>query len=106
MSRTPQFGLRAGAPRRSGNSGRGYAVVVDSQEGRALGINILALTDKCKHPEHWWTSDAPEMVMCYHKEHIAKARAEYQEFGNARVMDYPGAVALISQQKESIEASK
>jgi hypothetical protein len=79
-----------------------YAIICDARRGQSLGVDTLALVDRNLDNSVWWTSDRPEIVLCYRHKGTALAALSRFKHNNARVVDFANAKAIIESQRDSI----
>jgi len=79
-----------------------HAIICDSRKGVDLGIFVLALVDRRKTTERWWTSDTPDHIMCFDTEKKAQEACRKLKHNNPKVIPYAAAVDYITEQREVI----
>ena len=80
----------------------GYAVICDARHGEAYAVKYLALVDRTKERNLWWTSDDPTIVLKYVRHHAAAYAVKRLKHNNPRIVSYEEAVSIIQQQQQSI----
>lgn len=86
-----------------------YTIVCDAKRGKELGISILALVDRSKVNDMWWTSDQPNLILFYHNKsaaNFAMSRIQHRdwcpEVGNFRIVPLNKAKQIIQDQRDAI----
>lgn len=82
----------------------GFAIITDARRGRDLGIEILALIDRKKTTEFYWTGDKASKIMHYRTEEAALDRCAKLKKGNPRVVPFKHAKWTIRTQSEKLQA--
>lgn len=80
----------------------GWVVVRDADKGEELGIGFLAMVDRSKTKDSWWTSDDQSIMMVFNNRGAAIKSANRLRFGNARVVSHDYAKNIIEEQANSI----
>lgn len=80
-----------------------YSIICNATKGRELGIHYLALVDRSKSQEYWWTSDTPEIVLAYKRLALAEKACKRFRHNNPRIVEYRDAVAIILKQQRNQE---
>jgi hypothetical protein len=81
-----------------------HAIICDARKGENLGIDTLALVDRGKTREFWWTSDRPELILGYRKESAAKFALSRLKLNNPRIVPLEEAERIIGGQRRAIHA--
>lgn len=79
-----------------------YAVICDARHGESYAVHKLALVDRTKERNLWWTSDDPTIVLKYVKHHAAAYAIKRLKFNNPRIVTYEEAIQIISDQQQAI----
>ena len=80
----------------------GYAIVCEARTGASLGITTLALVDRSKSRDAWWTSDDPTLAINYSSEHAAAFVAKRLKMNRPRVVPFADAARLLDEQAAEI----
>ncbi len=83
-----------------------YAIICDARRGASLGISVLAMVDRSKVRDRWWTSNEPHDAMRFRSKAAAERVAGRLEQNNARVVPFDYAEALLTDQAETIDERK
>ena len=79
-----------------------YAIVCDARKGADLGISHLALVDRRKSRELWWTSDDSNLILKFESKLKAQQRLRRLKHNNPQILDYNMAVEWIEDQEREI----
>lgn len=79
-----------------------YAIICDAKKGKSLGMEILALTDRSKTKDTWWTSDNESLIMAFNKRSAAEYFCKQLRYNNAEVVSYNSAIKYIRDQSNEI----
>jgi hypothetical protein len=75
-----------------------YAIICNARKGENMGIDVLALVDRAKSKQFWWTSDHASLILNYLSRDAAEYCVKRLKKNNARIVAYESAVKLISRQ--------
>jgi len=79
-----------------------YAIVCDARKGKDLGITHLALVDRSRFRQFWWTSDGIDFIKTFNNKEEAQKVCNKYKYNNPRVVDYKEVVELLKSQNEEI----
>ena len=82
-----------------------FAIVCEARKGRKLGITHLALIDRRKCKDEWWTSDKTSLIMKFSTEAQAKVQLRRLKHNCPQILEYSMAVKWIGEQADKIEES-
>lgn len=83
-----------------------FGIICNARKGRSLGIDVLALVDRTRNKNRWWTSDNPNIAICYTSEPAALFAASRLRKNNVRVVPFSRLKSLLSSQVEAIEEAE
>lgn len=83
-----------------------YAIICDARKGSGLGVKYLALIDRARSTRLWWTSDNPNIAICYKKKCAAEFAASRLRHNNARVVPFSQAQSILHSQMLSIREAE
>ena len=79
-----------------------YSILCTARQGKEMGIEQLAMTDKSRYPRTSWTSDDPEMFVKFYSKHHVDKVCERLQHNQPVVVDYWEAIDVVRKQAESI----
>ena len=79
-----------------------FAIICDARAGQDKGIEVLALVDRKKSKNIWWTSDDASIILGYVKESAAISACNNINFNSPRVVPLKVAVQFIKEQESEI----
>lgn len=79
-----------------------YAIVCDARRGRHIGLTTLALVDRNKTKEQWWTSHESHLILRLWDRQAAENRINKLSIGNPRIVMFEEAVKIIEDQETMI----
>ena len=82
-----------------------YCILCDARKGQTLGIHTLALVDRAKTKELWWTSDNINILLAYSNKEAAKKTCSKFKNNGARVVSMRQAIEVITRQAEFINGN-
>ena len=80
-----------------------YSIICDAQTGELFGIEKLALVDRDKSRDIWWTSDNPDLILSYRKKSSAEFACRRLHYNNPTVVSFKEAQEIIKEQREYIK---
>ena len=80
-----------------------YSIICDAQTGESFGIEKLALVDRDKSRDIWWTSDNPDLILSYRKKSSAEFACRRLNYNNPTVVSLKEAQEIIETQRKDIE---
>jgi hypothetical protein len=80
----------------------GFSIICDARHGEAYAVEVLALVDRTKEKEIWWTSDDPTIILKYNSYRTVQQTIRRLKFNNPRIVTYEEAVSIIQKQQQRI----
>lgn len=68
-----------------------------------MGIELLAMTDKAKHPKDNWTSDNAELVVKFYSRDAVEKVHSRLEYNTPEIVDYWEAIEVVRRQAQNIK---
>ena len=81
-----------------------YGIISQAKKGQAIGLRHIALVDRRKTRDAWWTSQSAGLVMSFPSRAAAEARAAGISQGDPRVVRIETVRRLVAAQAKAIDA--
>lgn len=80
-----------------------YAIICDArnEKGQEIGIRTLAMVDRSKRRDVWWTSDDADSIMRFANRGAAERKCRSLRHNYPRVVSFADAVKEINEQDEA-----
>lgn len=84
-------------------SKQSWSILCIARKGQEMGIELLAMTDKAKHPKDNWTSDNAELVIKFYSKETVERVCSRLEHNHPQVVDYWEAIDVVRRQRQNIK---
>lgn len=74
-----------------------FGIIQDARKGK--GIKSLALVDRARCRTQWWTTDDPNIALCYEKKSAAEFAARRLKRNSARVVPFVRVQQILNEQR-------
>ena len=80
-----------------------YSIICEARKGHDLGISHIALVDRSKTKDTWWTSDNSHLIMCFKKRSAAEFSLRKIKRNNPKIVSFDEAKDIIDEQRDIID---
>lgn len=82
-----------------------YAIICTATKGSCLDIETLAMVDRLKVKNKWWTTDSLRIIKFFDSKQEAESICDKLKFNNPKVVPYAYALELIRAQNKTVKSN-